>query len=152
VAIMVDANKTSITMVIDYKNKTQKLTLVNGNAGTFEGAPVALNTDDVETTNEEGETVMAPFDYKVAKLVVSSNYSSQKNNDRRSWLDNVVMSKYPVVELEDDITDSPWANAIETVNVAPVAKRQGIYTLSGQKVEKAVKGLYIINGKKVFVK
>jgi hypothetical protein len=31
-------------------------------------------------------------------------------------------------------------------------KLQGIFNLSGQRVQKPVKGLYIINGKKVLVK
>lgn len=155
VAICADDNKTNFTMVIDYNNKTQQLTLVNGKNGTFEGAPVALNTAEVETTNDAGEVVMVPFDNKVAKLVISSTYSSQKNNDRRSWLDNISMSKYPVVAFEEDITDSPWAevsgiNAVN-VNAAPV---QGIYNLQGVRMDghQLPAGLYIINGRKVVIK
>ena len=153
VAIVVDANKTSVDMTIDYKNKTQKLTLVNGNAGILDAPAVALNTAEVETTNEEGETITVPFDNKVTQLVVRSNYSSQKNNDRRSWMDNVQMSKFKVTDIVDDIPESPWADAIETVIVAPAAKVQGIYNLQGVKMnsENLPAGLYIINGKKVVI-
>jgi hypothetical protein len=42
-------------------------------------------------------------------------------------------------------------NAIETVN-AKTAQNGAIYNIAGQRVEKAVKGLYIKNGKKVLVK
>lgn len=42
-------------------------------------------------------------------------------------------------------------NAIETVN-AKTAQNGAIYNIAGQRVEKAVKGLYIMNGKKVLVK
>ena len=40
---------------------------------------------------------------------------------------------------------------IENLPVAPV-KNNAIYNLQGQQVKKAVKGLYIINGKKVVLK
>lgn len=41
---------------------------------------------------------------------------------------------------------------IEADNVGDVHARQGIYTLSGTRVGKATKGLYIIDGKKLIVK
>ena len=44
------------------------------------------------------------------------------------------------------------ATSISEVNATVKGEQKSIYTLSGQKVEKAVKGLYIINGKKVVVK
>ena len=48
-------------------------------------------------------------------------------------------------------TDGNVTTAISTVSA--VAKTaEGIYNLNGQRMEKAVKGLYIINGKKVMVK
>jgi len=39
-------------------------------------------------------------------------------------------------------------NAIKNVEQTPVQGKQGIYTLSGCRVSKAVKGVYIIDGKK----
>ena len=41
---------------------------------------------------------------------------------------------------------------INELNTTAKNEQKSIYTLSGQKVEKAVKGLYIINGKKVVIK
>ena len=43
------------------------------------------------------------------------------------------------------------ANAINGI-VDETAAPEGIYNLQGQKVEKATKGIYIINGKKTLVK
>lgn len=44
-------------------------------------------------------------------------------------------------------------DAIENVVVAqPGVQKNAIYDLSGRRVEKAVKGIYIMNGKKVYVK
>ena len=43
------------------------------------------------------------------------------------------------------------ANAINGI-ASETAAPEGIYNLQGQKVEKATKGIYIINGKKVLVK
>ncbi len=42
--------------------------------------------------------------------------------------------------------------AIKGVETTPVAAEPVIYTLTGQRVSKAVRGLYIINGKKILVK
>ena len=42
--------------------------------------------------------------------------------------------------------------AVESINAATEKKATVIYNLAGQRVQKAVRGLYIINGKKVLVK
>lgn len=44
------------------------------------------------------------------------------------------------------------ATAIQTVNTQNAPVRKGIYTLSGQRLSQPVKGINIINGKKVVVK
>ena len=45
-----------------------------------------------------------------------------------------------------------WSAIEETLITTPGQQQQTIYDLSGRKVMKALKGLYIINGKKVYVK
>ena len=42
--------------------------------------------------------------------------------------------------------------AIQNIETAPIAANAAIFNLAGQRVSKAVKGIYIINGKKVVVK
>ena len=50
------------------------------------------------------------------------------------------------------VTAEGAADAITTTTVKTQREDGAIYNLQGQKVEKAVKGLYIINGKKVIIK
>ena len=45
-----------------------------------------------------------------------------------------------------------WSGIEDQVTVLPGQQHKAIYDLSGRKVLKAIKGLYIINGKKVYVK
>jgi hypothetical protein len=49
------------------------------------------------------------------------------------------------VKLAVDMTDG--LQSIEVAN-----KAQAIYNLAGQRVEKAVRGIYVVNGKKIMVK
>ena len=147
-AIIDKSNHVNVEMIIDNLNQTQQLIFNHETLGKFEGKPVALNT-------------LESGDNKVAKLVISSNYSSQNNSGRRSWMDNVKITKYALADVEDDITEDPWIATtdwedpeivgVETVKSA--AADNAIYTLSGVRVEKAAKpGLYIKNGKKVVIK
>jgi len=56
---------------------------------------------------------------------------------------NLFITKLQIIKNTD-------TTGISTMNAD--AQAQGIYNMRGQKVEKAVKGLYIINGKKVVIK
>ena len=98
-----------------------------------------MNTVIDETTTIE--------DTKVAKFRLTSNYGSNGGGNyvgRRCWFDDLKAFKYPS-QAEGPV----GIKTIENVENAPV---KGIFNLQGQRVEKAVKGLYIINGKKVVMK
>ena len=132
-------NKTSFDIVFDYNAKTQKLSITNSGSGSKEGEAVALEAP------ESG-------DNKVAKIVFSSNYSSQKNSGRRNWLDNIKVYK-SMSDAEEDITEETFAPTTGIKTVETVKANDGaIYNLAGQKVSKSFKGLIIKNGKKYFVK
>ena len=139
VAIAAESNRTSYDLVIDYHNKTLQGTMINSKNGTCEGKAMPFRTE-IE-------------DQKIVKFVLVSNYT---NEDRRCWFDNLKISKYGLADVEEDITDSPWAettpwlDGIKTVNT--VAADGAIYNLAGQKVKAATKGIYIINGRKVVIK
>lgn len=135
--LYVDNFKYSFTLSADYKTQTVQGKLVCAK-GTVSGQPVAMNAE-LE-------------DNKIVKFVVGSDYNSAPG--RRSWFDNLRISKFQGADFEEDITESPWAEetqGIQTVNVDNTVKA-GIYNLQGQKMEKTVRGLYIINGKKYIVK
>ncbi len=62
-----------------------------------------------------------------------------------------VMDNFTIQYLGNGDENAP--DAIEGISAAqPVTSVPAIYTLTGQRVSKAVRGLYIINGKKVLVK
>ena len=48
--------------------------------------------------------------------------------------------------------DEEEITGIKTVNETKEVAREGIYTISGQRVSKPAKGLYIVNGNKVIIK
>ena len=136
-AIAAESNRTSYDLVVDYLNKTLKGTIVNSKNGTCDGAAMPFRSD-VE-------------DQKIVKFVLLSNYN---NADRRCWFDNLKISKYKLLSVEEDITEPTWAEVVDGIQNATVATpNAAIYTISGLKVNKITKpGLYIQNGKKFVVK
>jgi hypothetical protein len=85
------------------------------------------------TTSEE-----VAFDAVPTKFILQCNYN---NNDRRAWFDNLKIER-----IQAGATD-PFVDAIR--NIQNDAQNDAIYNLSGQKVIKAQKGIFIQNGKKV---
>ncbi|MCR4602106.1 MAG: hypothetical protein K5683_01060 [Prevotella sp.] len=128
-----DSNKSGFSLIVDYKAKAVQ-GIIEGPNGFTTGQLIPLRTQVDEETPLE--------DNKVAKFVLTSNYKNYPG--RRCWFDDLQVFKYA------SQADGPIVDGISTIASEPVVK--GIYTLSGQKVEKAVKGLYIVNGKKVLVK
>lgn len=143
-AIAAANNRSTYTLVIDYKNKTLQGTLDNAKNGICEGEEIPFRTD-IE-------------DQKIVKFVLISNYN---NKDRRCWFDNLKISRYALADIEEDITDKTWAETTDweetyfTTGIKTIAEKaeKVIYTMSGVRVAKAAKpGLYIVNGKKVVIK
>lgn len=145
-AILTDANKSSFTLTVDYKAGTVQGTVVNGKNGTCEGIAVPINP------------ALSDEDNKITTFSVGSNY--KRFVARRSWFDNLKISKATAyADFEEDITESAWASETAfdpwTEGIVDVKSDKGsqvIYTLSGVRVNKAQKGFYIVNGKKVIVK
>jgi len=140
-AIAAASNRTTYTLVVDYKNKTLQGTINNAKNGICEGKEMPFRSD-IE-------------DQKIVKFVLISNYN---NKDRRCWFDNLKISKYALADVEEDITAATWAEATEWVetgikNINKTVNDAAIYTINGVRVANASKpGLYIKNGKKFFVK
>jgi hypothetical protein len=91
-AIAAASNKTTYTLVVDYKNKTLQGTIINAKNGTCEGKAMSFRAD-LE-------------DQKVVKFALISNYN---NKDRRCWFDNLKITKYALSDVEEDITEETWA-------------------------------------------
>ena len=136
-AICVDNNKSSFTFEMDYSKNQMRASVVNGKNGISEGEWLPIPEMD---------------DNKVAQFVVGSTYD---NKDRRCWFDNLRISKYQTVDMEEDITEEAWLPVSDGVKTATVVKKvdNTIYSITGVKVNGTPsKGLYIINGKKYVVK
>lgn len=84
--ICVNNNKSSFTLIYDYKANAMKGKIVNVKNGTCDGAymPMLFINDNTITDN------------KVARFVVTSSYKSANSGAqaRRCWFDNLVMYKY----------------------------------------------------------
>ncbi len=87
--ICVDANKSSFTLIFDYKARALQGTINNGKNGISEGAEMPmLDINDPTIT-----------DNKPAKFVIYSNYNAKNTNAqaRRCWFDNLKMTTYKSV-------------------------------------------------------
>lgn len=129
VASVTDANKTSFALVINNKEKTAQGIIVSPE-GTCTGKPIPFRTNVDETTTLD--------DTKITKFVLSSNYATYQG--RRCWFDNFKVFKYAAGE-SSGISE-----------ISSEVSNAAIYDLSGRRVNKAVKGVYIQNGKKFVVK
>lgn len=139
VATLVDAYKTSFTLIVDYKAKAvQGITVTT--KGTLTGSLIPMRTDLGDGTETTEATPLE--DTKIVKFVLSSDYATYQG--RRCWFDNLKAYKYA------SFADGPIDTAIESVKT--VATDGAIYNLQGQKVMNPAKGLYIINGKKFVIK
>jgi hypothetical protein len=106
-----------------------------------EARGVKLFVNDTELTDPEGATVAPPTVYAEQTWQVPAG----------EGVVNVVVKNTNgchiyFIDAEIDNTTT----GITTMNAD--AQAQGIYNMRGQKVEKAVKGLYIMDGKKVVIK
>jgi len=131
---LVDAYKTSFTLIVDYKAQAVQGTTVT-TKGTFAGELVPIRT-----VLDDGTTAIE--DNKIAKFVLSSDYATYQG--RRCWFDNLKAYKY------NSFAEGPIDTGIKSAKT--FATDGTIYNLNGQKVMNPGKGLYIINGKKVVLK
>lgn len=122
--IFIDANKTSMEIIVDNKARTIQ----------------AIMTTATAAYKSELAPIPALEDTKVAKIVLGSEYT---NAGRRSWFDNLVVYKYP------SQAEGPAPVGIKNVKAA--ADNGAIYDLTGRRIVKAAKGLYIKNGKKYVI-
>jgi hypothetical protein len=135
VAISADNNRSSFSLIFDYKAKTIQGIVFNPQKGTCTGNIIPMRTVVEETEDA--------FDNKVVKFVLKSNYN---NSDRRCWFDNLKIFKYA------SQASGPIDEGVTTI--VNTTANTGIYNLQGVRMngENLPAGLYIINGKKVVIK
>ena len=112
---------------------------------------------DVKVSNADSD---GKYRYILAKQTNGDNStigfyevttSTHKLADHKAYLEtniNITHAEARVALIFDD----EETTGIQTVEKKPVVNDNVYYTLSGQRVQNPTKGLYIVNGKKVFIK
>ena len=126
--ICTDANKTTFDLIVDYKAQTLLGNMVNGKKGS---------------SNSNAVAIPAVEDNKIVKFSIGTA-GIGTNTARRSWFDNLKIYKYA------SQAEGPAPVGIKNVKAA--ADNGAIYDLTGRRIVKAAKGLYIKNGKKYVIK
>ncbi len=116
--VCIDDNKSSFTLIYDYKANAMKGKVINAKNGTCDGEymPMLFINDNTITDN------------KVAKFVITSNYNSANSGaqSRRCWFDNLKMFKYksvvdgPLFEPKSTPEDVNGDDAVNITDVVDV--------------------------------
>ena len=124
------------------------------NAQTFEGVQIVAPTEGavVMGTNTKFIGVFGPLDAIPAGDYFIGNgaiYKSEGNTSLKAFRAYIYAQEAAGVKMFID----GIATAISEINADAAAEELGaIFNLAGQRVSKAQKGIYIINGKKVIKK
>lgn len=128
-------NKTTVTLTIKVTDDTNVTGLVKENAN--------IDTWTNETANAEANDVLTyTWDNLVEGDVLKAKIWWAVAGGRAETTEIITYT----------IEDTEIVTAIDKVNVATPTANDAIYNLAGQRVSKATKGIYIINGKKVIIK
>ena len=142
------------TPVLLYKDggKTEDIPVTTGASAVSDNDLVAGTGDAIPTSDGEGNTnmILNNVDSKIG-FYFANNKTVAAN---RAYLHiatglapDAVANSRMVMVFADETT------GITSLTPSPSPKGEGsVYTLSGQRVEKPAKGLYIVNGKKVVMK
>jgi len=125
---------------------------VASNSQTFNGVQVVAPTDAVEIAGDNvvfkgiyAPTTVAEGDYFVGNGAIYKSAGTTSINAFRAYIDATEESS-----VKFFIGGQPfdYATAVNGIEAAP-AQNSAIYNIAGQRVSKAQKGIFIVNGKKV---
>lgn len=125
--------------------------------GTAPTATLTIGTDYAETPGTSGltgtylaKTINGAADYVLGKndagVVGFYHWDNNKLSANRAYLASTSGVKGFAINWDGE------TDGISAVDNGQPAKGETIYTLSGQRVSKPTRGLYIVNGKKVVIK
>jgi len=116
----------------------------NGLYGTFEGGKVFEGLTGSPYVVQNGIWVLVPEDYRATYDKIGENKAYIKNMEDVPTVEDASSAKSMTVNFDGETTG---------INSATLDSENGdIYNLRGQKVNKAQKGVYIQNGRKVVIK
>ena len=127
----------------------------NASTSEFTFNDVMIKTGDAKVTGEgvnfvgnyAGKFMLTAGDYYIAQNKLKKATGTQYVNGFRAYFDNTASTARFGMFFDGEDTTT----GIDGVEVAPLMEGN-VYNLNGQRVDKAQKGLYIVNGKKVVVK
>lgn len=127
-------NKTTVVLTIKVTDDTEVTGLIkNANIDTWTNGVANAEANDVLTYTWENVVVGDVLKAKIWWAVAGGRAETTE-------------------EISYTIEDIEIVTAISNINAEASAKNGAIYNLAGQRVSKATKGVFIINGKKVIVK
>ena len=159
-----DGSETNPYLVSDLKQMTEDMypteeVWVKGVIVGSAKSGSALNTEDVASNiaiaDDENATVFAPVAL-AAQTIFRTQLNVLDNPDNKGkvvLLCGKIQKYFSVTGLKDltaAILNDEVISGITNVTID--ATDATVYNLNGQRVEKAVRGLYIVNGKKVVIK
>lgn len=129
---------------------------------TFEGVTISTGTPITAGTDYNFVGTYTPYAKGESPIIEGSDYVLGNDNCfHLTTVKNALKAFRAYIQANEPSGDVKQAliinidgeaTAIESVNGEDVTNIGGIYNLAGQRVSKAQKGLYIINGKKALVK
>ena len=127
------------------------------NSGSLTATNSYYKEDFMEVDDYGKGTKVTDAQLKSGEITFKLN--GEKQGEGVAWYQNVSAGAYPTIVPNNDFivyqqADGTFSNtptAIESIDADKDAEAV-IYDLTGRRVDKARKGLYIINGKKVLVK
>ena len=126
--------------------------LLKGSEGDYNIPVIASSETDVtgnklvgvtENTNKEAESVLVLMN-GTNGIGFYKNTNAFTVGANTAYLPTSVAEGRTFIGFDDDAQTT----GIQAVNSEKITMNGGIYNLNGQRVEKATKGLYIVNGKK----
>jgi len=124
-----------------------------------------MDNGEIHPINSYYQSDITDYAFKQGEEKSADQFASGEvcyalNGDQSSiaWYQTIGEDAYPVLDpthksvVKNDDGTFGNATAIETIRTDADAASIVVYNLQGQRVEKAVKGLYIVGGKKVLVK
>ena len=127
-------NKTTVVLTIKVTDDTEVTGLIkNANIDTWTNGVANAEANNVLTYTWENVAVGDVLKAKIWWAVAGGRAETTE-------------------EISYTIEDIEIVTAISNINAEASAKNGAIYNLAGQRVSKATKGVFIINGKKVIVK
>ena len=119
---------------------------------TIGGEAVAV--EDNKLSGTAAATYITEDAYVLSKVneVVGFNWAAQNQQSNSSWLNNAFKAYLPATTAESRFLVFNFGDDTETAIEGIEAENTAdavVYDLAGRRVQKAQKGLYIVNGKKV---